>query len=141
MTAVNDCSISWDPADQDPEFVHAYLVDSYWAAGIERERVQRSMEHSLCATALAEGEAVGFLRVVTDRATYAWIADVFVLEPWRRKGIASQLLESALAHPDLQGLRRMVLSTKDAHELYERHGFQVEPRPERCMRRMPRDAE
>jgi len=126
-------TLSWDPAAQQPERIHAYLTQSYWAEGIPLALVRKSMEHSLCFGVFANGEQIGFARVVTDRATYAWLADVYVLEAYRGRGLASWLLEAVLAHPELQGLRRFALATRDAHKLYERFGFTPLTKPESGM--------
>ena len=123
--------ISTNPARLDVDVIHGYLAQSYWAKGIPREIVKRSIRCSLCfgvyeAADPERGESerqVGFARVITDRATFAYLADVFVLEGWRRRGLSKWLLETILAHPDLQGLRRFCLGTRDAQGLYARYGF------------------
>jgi GNAT superfamily N-acetyltransferase len=115
--------ISTDPSELDLGVVHAYLEGSYWAAGVPRDVVERSIENSLCFGLYKDEEQVGFARVVTDYATFAYLADVFVLQEHRRRGIGKWLLEVILAHPDLQGLRRWMLATRDAHELYRKYGF------------------
>jgi GNAT superfamily N-acetyltransferase len=118
-----DLVISTDPARLDRETIHRFLSRSYWAQGIPRSVVDRSIEHSM-TFGLYEGTAqVGFARVITDRATFAYLADVFVLESHRGRGLASWLMEVIRSHPDLQGLRRWVLATRDAHGLYRRCGF------------------
>ena len=103
--------------------IHAFLTRSYWARGIPLEVVERSMRHSLCFGVLRDGEQVAFARVVTDRATFAYLADVFVLPAHRGHGLSKWMLAVVLAHPDLQGLRRISLATRDAHGLYRRFGF------------------
>ena len=116
--------ISTDPARLDLGVIHGFLSGSYWARGIPREVVERSIRGSLCFGVYEEGgPQVGFARVITDRATFAYLADVFVLESHRGRGLSKWLLERILAHPDLQGLRRFLLGTKDAHGLYARFGF------------------
>lgn len=96
--------------------------------------MRRSIAHSLCFGVYGEGEQVGFARVVTDYATFAWLCDVFVLETARRRGLGKWLIASVIAHPDLQGLRRFTLATRDAHELYRRYGgFEALRAPERWM--------
>lgn len=116
--------VSHDPARLDLGVIHAFLAqDSYWAKGIPRDMVERSVAHSLCFGVYREGAQVGFARIVTDRATFALFADVFVLEAHRGKGLSKWLLQAVIAHPDLQGLRRMLLLTSDAHELYRQFGF------------------
>jgi GNAT superfamily N-acetyltransferase len=132
----DDYSISTDRARLDIELIHAFLSQtSYWATGRSREVVERSIEHSLCFGIYQNSDQVGFARVVTDYATFAWIADVFVLPEHRGRGLSKWLMEVMLAHPQLQGFRRWVLSTKDAQRLYERFGFIKLHRPERWMER------
>src|SRR5688572_32081600 len=104
--------ISTDPARLDADAIHAYLSRSYWAAGIPREVVARSLEHSLCFGVYDGGRQVGFARVITDRATFAYVADVYILESHRGRGLAVRLMEQVMAHPDLQGLRRWGLDRK-----------------------------
>ena len=107
----------------DLDVVHAFLVGSYWARGIPRATVASAIANSLCFT-LLEGDAqIGFARAVTDRATFAYLADVFVLESARGHGLGRWLVETALAHPDVQGLRRWLLVTRDAQGLYLKSGF------------------
>jgi GNAT superfamily N-acetyltransferase len=123
----------------DVELVHRYLSEeSYWAKGIPRETVERSIEHSLPFSAF-DGEAqVGFARVITDYATFAYLADVFVLESHRGRGISKQLMEAITTHPRLQGLRRWHLVTRDAQGLYAQFGFEPLDTPERHMMRRRR---
>lgn len=109
--------------------VHAFLSRSYWAEGISMELVERSIANSLCFALLDGERQVGFARVVTDRATFAYLCDVYVLEEWRGRGLGKWLVEEVKAHPDLQGLRRFVLVTKDAHALYACLGFQTLANP------------
>ena len=117
--------ISDERARLDLDVVHGFLSrESYWARGRSRERVERSIEHSLpFGVYRADGRQVGFARVVTDRATFAWLADVFVVPEERGRGLSKWLVECVLAHPELQGLRRWILATRDAHGLYRRYGF------------------
>jgi uncharacterized damage-inducible protein DinB/GNAT superfamily N-acetyltransferase len=119
-----DFLVSTDPALLDVPLIHEFLsAHSYWAAGRPLEVVRRSLANSLCF-GLYEGERqVGFARVVTDRATFAWLCDVFVLEGHRGRGLAKWLIGCVMSHTDLQGLRRVLLGTRDAHGLYERYGF------------------
>ena len=120
----------------DVELIHDFLSrTSYWASGRTLEVVQRSIEHSLAFGLYKENNQVGFARVVTDYATFAWIADVFVLPEHRGRGLSKWLMEVILGHPRLQGFRRWVLATKDAHSLYARFGFIPMHRPERWMER------
>lgn len=117
-------SLSNDPARLDVDAIHAFLTRSYWAQGVSRERVARSLERSLCF-GLFDGERqIGFARVITDRVTFGYLCDVYVLEPYRGRGLGKRLVEAVRAHPDLQGLRRMLLKTRDAHGLYEPYGFE-----------------
>jgi GNAT superfamily N-acetyltransferase len=126
--------LSTDPARLQPAVVHDYLTHhSYWAKGIPPETVRRSLENSLCF-GLYRGEAqVGFARVVSDGATFAYLADVFVLPDHRGRGLSKWLVESILAHPGLQGLRRWMLGTADAHGLYAQFGFTPLAAPDRFM--------
>ncbi len=130
--------ISTDRSLLDLRFVHGYLRTSYWAAGVPEEVVRRSVENSLCFGVYSDEEQVGFARVVTDRATFAYLADVFVLEEHRGRGLGKWLVEVVLSHPELRGLRRWMLATRDAHELYRRYGFAELGRPGIFMER--RDA-
>jgi GNAT superfamily N-acetyltransferase len=134
--------VSDDPARLDLALVHGFLASSYWAAGIPEETVARAIAGSL-AVGLYEmeggGRQLGFARAVTDRATYAYLADVFVLPEARGRGLGTFLVESLLAHPDLQGLRRWSLVTRDAHALYRKFGFAPLAAPERHMERLERD--
>ena len=131
-----DYLISTDRLRLDLELIHTYLSEkSYWAVGRAREVVQRSIENSLPFGIYKGNEQIGFARIVTDYATFAWIADVFVLPEHRGQGLSKWLMEVVLAHPELQGFRRWVLATKDAHGLYERFGFIPLHRPERWMER------
>jgi len=121
--------LSTDRERIDVAAAHAFLTRSYWAAGISVELVERSIANSLCF-ALFDGERqVGFARVVSDRATFAYLCDVYVLEEYRGRGLGRWLVEEVRAHPDLQGLRRIVLVTKDAHSLYASLGFQTLANP------------
>lgn len=127
-------TVSDDPARLDPAAIHAYLTRSYWAKGIPRTVVRRSIRGSLCFGLYADdGGQIGFARVVTDRATFAYVCDVYVLEGYRGQGLGAWLMECALDHPDLQGLRRWLLTTQDAHTFYEDVGFIRAPFPERFM--------
>ena len=116
-------SVSTDPSRLDLGTLHGFLKDSYWAREVPREVVERSVENSLCFGFYRGDEQVGFARVVTDRATFAYLADVFVVERHRGQGLGKWLMEVVLSHPELQGLRRWMLATAGAHELYRRYGF------------------
>lgn len=131
--ANRDYEISTDPARIDVAVVHGFLTNCYWAKGISLELVRRSIEHSICFSMFHGNAQIGFARVVTDRATFAYLADVFVLEPHRGKGLSKWLMECIQSHPDLQGLRRWMLATRDAHGLYRQFGFHELANPERFM--------
>lgn len=130
-------TISTDKARLDVELIHAFLSQhAYWALGRPREVVQRSIENSLCFGVYDQEQQVGFARVVTDYATFAWLCDVFILETHRGRGLGKRLVENIVAHPALRGLRRLLLATRDAHELYRRHGgFEALQAPDRWMER------
>ena len=131
-----DYLISTDRSRLDVELIHDFLSrTSYWASGRTLDVVQRSIENSLAFGIYMENHQVGFARVVTDYATFAWVADVFVLPEHRGRGLSKWLMEVMLSHPRLQGFRRWVLATKDAHALYARFGFIPLHRPERWMER------
>jgi len=126
--------ISTDPARLDLNMIHGFLTNCYWAKGIPRGVVARSIEHSLCFGVYDDaGAQVGFARVISDYATFAYIADVFVLESHRGRGLGKELMGCIKQHPSLQGLRRWNLSTKDAHGLYSPYGFAPLTWPERYM--------
>ena len=130
-----DYLVTDDPARMDVDAVHAYLARSYWAEGIPLSVVQRAIANSLCVGLhhVPTGEQVGFARAVTDRATYAYIADVYVLESHRGHGLGIFLVGTLLAHPDLEGLRRLGLITREAASLYARFGFTPLAEPDRHM--------
>jgi GNAT superfamily N-acetyltransferase len=126
--------ISTDPTRLDLEAVQAYLARSYWSPGIPREVVERAAANSLCFGLYHDKEGqVGFARVVTDRATFAYLADVYVLEAHRGKGLSKWLMTTIVEHTELQGLRRFMLATKDAHGLYAQFGFAPLANPARMM--------
>ena len=125
--------ISTDPRRLDLGVIHAYLARSYWSPGIPRSIVERAVSNSLCFGLYRGTEQVGFARVVSDKATFAYLADVFVLEAHRGKGLSKWLMESIKSHEDLQGLRRFLLGTKDAHGLYKQFGFSGLTYPTRMM--------
>jgi GNAT superfamily N-acetyltransferase len=125
--------ISTDAARLDLTIVHGFLTNSYWARGIPLETVQRSIENSLCFGIYHSDRQIGFARAITDRATFAYLADVFVVPAYRGRGLSKWLMQCILEHPDLQGLRLWMLATQDAHGLYERYWFTPLKRPERWM--------
>ena len=132
----DEYTISTDPKRLDISVIHDFISNqSYWAQGRAVETVQRALDNSLNFGIYKTDQQVGFGRVVTDYATFAWIADVFVLPEYRGRGLSKWLVEVMLAHPQLQGFRRWVLATKDAHSLYARFGFIELHRPERWMER------
>ena len=129
-------TISTERGRLDLGVVHRFISEeSYWGQGRPFEVVRRAVENSLPFGIYRGEELVGFARVVTDYATFAWLADVFVLREHRGRGLSKWLMEVILGHPELQGFRRWVLATKDAHELYRRFGFMDLKRPERWMER------
>ena len=116
-------AISTDPSRLDLDVIHGFLVRSYWAEGRARERVARSIAHSLPFGLYHRDAQVGFARVVSDRVVIAFLADVFVLEAHRGRALGKWLVETVLAHPELQTVRRWMLGTRDAHGLYRQFGF------------------
>jgi GNAT superfamily N-acetyltransferase len=126
-------SVTADRRRIDVDAVHAFLTRSFWARGISRALVAKSIEHSLCFGVFDRQAQVAFARVVTDYSTYAYLCDVYVLEAYRDKGLGKTMMEFVTAHPDLQGLRRFQLVTRDAHGLYTRFGFKAPDYPERQM--------
>lgn len=129
--------ISTDPNRLDVDMIHRFLSErSYWAQGRPLDVTQRALANSLGFGAYADGQQVGFARVVTDYATFGWLADVFVLEAYRGQGVGKALVEAVQDHPDLQAVR-LLLATKDAHELYAQYGFEPVA-PDRYMQRPKR---
>jgi GNAT superfamily N-acetyltransferase len=127
-------TISTDKSRLDVGMIHRYLSEeSYWAKHIPRDLVERSIENSICFGAYDGDRQIGFARVVTDRATFAYVGDVFVLSPYRGRGVSKQLMQAIRAHPEMQSLRRWHLLTYDAHGLYEQFGFHKIEKPERHM--------
>ena len=133
--------ISTARAEVDLDVVHGFLsTQAYWCPGIPRAVVERALDHSLCFSAFLDGAQVGFARVVTDRATFAYLAGVFVLPAARRRGVSKAILAAVMAEPALASVRRFLLATSDAHGLYAAHGFTALARPERFMERYRPDA-
>jgi GNAT superfamily N-acetyltransferase len=129
-----DLLISDDKDLLDRAMIHQFLNErSYWAKGIPREVVDHSIEHSLCFGIYKTGRQAGFARVISDHATFAWLADVFILEDYRGQGLSKRLIAAILADPRLQGLRRFMLGTLDAHGLYAQLGFAPIKEVERFM--------
>jgi GNAT superfamily N-acetyltransferase len=125
--------ITTDTQKLDLNAIHAYLSRSFWAEGIPKETMAKAIANSLCFGLFDGADQVGLARVVTDRATFAYLCDVYVLETHRGRGLGKWLIETVVSHPDLQGLRRFQLVTRDAHGLYSRHGFATPIHPERHM--------
>jgi GNAT superfamily N-acetyltransferase len=139
-------TISTDPTDIDFDALHAFLSASYWSRGIPRETMERSVRGSLPFVLRdARGQLAGFARVITDRATFGYIGDLFVLPEHRGKGLSKRLMDAIMAHPELQNFRRWMLATSDAHGLYEKFGFRPLAAPDVLMERhdpnvyVPRD--
>ena len=131
--------VSSDTTHVDRDLVYRFLRDeAYWSLGLPRDVFDRGLEHSLCFSAFdgdpaRGGKQAGFARVVTDRATFAWLCDVFVLPAHRGRGVSKRLLDAVMAHPDLERVRNFLLATRDAHELYERYGFTPLAEPARWL--------
>jgi GNAT superfamily N-acetyltransferase len=136
--SVGEYIISTDKNKLDLDVIHGYLVACYWAKGIPRDVIERSIKHSLCFGIYLGKEQVGFSRVITDYATFMYLADVFVLGPHRGKGLSVAMMDMIVNHPALQGIRTWTLLTKDAHGLYEKFDFQNHVDPKRFMiRKVP----
>lgn len=116
-------TLSTDKSKLDPSVIHDFLTTSYWAKGCSMDNVLRRIENALCFGVYADDKQVGFARVITDKVTFAYIADVFILENYRGQGLSKQLMAYIMAYPDLQNLRRWLLATQDAHGLYAQFGF------------------
>ncbi|MFO1516400.1 MAG: GNAT family N-acetyltransferase [Lysobacterales bacterium] len=134
-------TFSTDPARLDIDLIHSFLSgESYWVPDIRREHVETAIAHSLCFGVYDAAGQVAFARVVSDRAGFAYLADVFVLPRRRGEGIGKRLMAYVLAHPELQRLRRFLLATRDAHGLYAQFGFRPLAAPERFLERYDADA-
>lgn len=127
--------ISTDKSQLDIDLIHNFLSShSYWAKGRSRQIVEKSIGHSLCFGVFdCENKQVGFARVISDFAVFAWLLDVFILQDYRGKGLGKMLMTAIMSHEDLKGLKRWGLGTKDAHRLYEKYGFRPLSRPEIMM--------
>lgn len=139
--------VSDDPARLDFDVIHAFLSTCYWSPGIPRDLVERAAANSLCfgvyrlaADPAAARPQVGYARMITDKATFAYLADVFIIEAFRGRGLSKLLMRAVVSHPDLRGLRRMMLLTRDAHGLYSQFGFTPMARPDRAMEKHVPDA-
>jgi GNAT superfamily N-acetyltransferase len=131
----NGVLVTTDPAKQDVAAIHAFLTRAYWCEGIPRDIVERAVRNSLCFGLFDGAAQIGLARVVTDYTTFAYLCDVYVLESHRGRGLGKWLIECVMAHPQLQGLRRFSLATRDAHGLYAQFGFQPLAKPEAFMER------
>ncbi len=128
-------SISTERERLDIDVIHGFLSSAYWSVGVPREVVSKALDHSLNFGLYKGEEPIGFARVVTDYATFAYVADVFVLEACRGLGLSKWLMQCVVSHPELQNLRLWTLRTKDAHGLYSQFGFAAPSAPERAMER------
>lgn len=134
MTLFNgEWAISTDRSRLDLVYIHQNLARSYWAAGIPYDTVKRSVEGSLCFGLYRDEKQVGFARLITDAATFAYLADVFIDEDYRGRGLSKWLMTVIMQHEAVQGLRRFMLATRDAHSLYTQFGFTALTYPERWM--------
>jgi GNAT superfamily N-acetyltransferase len=132
-------TVSTDRSRIDLGAVHAFLSQSYWSPGVPEAVVRRAIAGAICFGIYHGSEQVGFARVITDQATYAYLSDVYVLESHRGRGLAKWMMSVIMAHPALQGLRRFSLSTRDAHALYKQFGFEIVANPDRQMEILRRD--
>ncbi|GHA02039.1 N-acetyltransferase [Arenicella chitinivorans] len=131
-----DYHFTTDPAELDLDVIHRFITSTYWARGISKATMARAVAGSVCFGMTTNHELVAFGRMVTDEATFAYLADVFVLPEHRGRGLSKVMLTQALLLPQLQGLRRMLLATSDAHGLYQKMGFEPLPKPEIFMQKM-----
>ena len=132
-------TVSTDPARLDMDMLHGFLSTCYWSRGIPRDVMERSIRNAVPFGVYEGARQVGFARVVSDMATVAYVGDVFVLEQWRGRGLSRFIMDCVLSHPELQGFRRWVLLTRDAHGLYEKYGFTRLGAPERWMEKWAPD--
>jgi GNAT superfamily N-acetyltransferase len=130
---VNTYEISTDPSRLQLDAIHAYLTRSYWSPGIPKDVVARAIANSMCFGLYLGESQVGFARVVTDKSSFAYLADVYVLEAHRGQGLSKRLVQAVQAHPELQGMRRFLLATRDAHGLYAQFGFAAPAKPQNFM--------
>jgi GNAT superfamily N-acetyltransferase len=133
MNDMTEYEISTDKSRLDINAIHDYLKQSYWSPGIPYAIVERAINHSMCFGVFHGGAQIGFARVVTDHATFAYLCDVYILEAHRGQGLSKRLMKTIMTHPDLQGLRRFNLGTRDAHGLYAQFGFTPLGNPARMM--------
>jgi len=127
--------ISTDKGKLNITYIHQFLTQSYWAENIPLEIVQRSIDGAMCFGVYNDEQQIGFARVITDKATFGYLADVFIDEKYRGRGLSKWLMETIMSHPDLQGFRNWHLGTRDAHGLYAKFGFKPLENPERIMRK------
>lgn len=133
----NDFEISTDKSKLDVAFIHAYLSgESYWAKNIPIALVQKSIDHSVCFGLYYQQQQIGFARMVTDFATFGYLADVFIIESFRGNGLSNWMMETITNYPDFAELRRWMLATRDAHGLYQQYGFTALDTPSRIMQRL-----
>ncbi|MBX3288757.1 MAG: GNAT family N-acetyltransferase [Acidobacteria bacterium] len=141
QTSLRDIEISTDNNRLDPDLIHRFLSEeSYWAQNRTLEQTRTAIENSICFGVYRGERQIGFARVVSDRATFAYLGDVFIVSEYQGRGIGKMLMSAIIEHPELQGLRRWVLATRDAHSLYEQYGFSGLRFPERWMERAAKDA-
>jgi GNAT superfamily N-acetyltransferase len=132
--AFGDYELDDDLGRVDFDTVHSWLTNTYWSPGISREKVVRAAQNTSLVVSAYHGDTqVAYMRLISDKTTFAWVSDVFVDVAHRGKGLATAMMQFALDHPDYQGLRRWVLATKDAHNVYSKVGFELIPNPERWM--------
>lgn len=134
-----DYVLSTDRSRLDLEVIHGFLTRSYWSPGVPRETVERAIQHSLPFGLYLGAAQVGFARVITDFASFGYLADVFILEEHRGKGLSKWMMKVLFSHPELQGFRRWMLATRDAHGLYRQVGFTSLTAPERFMEKWDPD--
>lgn len=141
QTSLRDIEISTDNNRLDPDLIHRFLSEeSYWAQNRTLEQTRTAIENSICFGVYRGERQIGFARVVSDKATFAYLGDVFIIREYQGRGIGKMLMSAIIEHPELQGLRRWVLATRDAHSLYEQYGFSGLRFPERWMERAAKDA-
>ena len=129
----NEYTISTDKNKIDTRYVYGFLTESYWSPGISFQKVNKGIEGALSFGIYSREQQIGFARMITDQTSFAYLADVFIDDKFRGKGLGKWFVETILAHPGLQGLRRILLATRDAHKLYEQFGFTPLPNPDRFM--------
>jgi GNAT superfamily N-acetyltransferase len=133
-------TISTDPSRLDVDTIYAYLAnESYWASGIPRKTVETAIRNSLCFGVYKQEQQIGYARVISDRATFAWLCDVFILKTYRGCGLGKWLVSCVLSHPELQNLKNWLLATQDAHGLYSQYGFKSPEHPQTWMIRRDPD--